>query len=169
MCANLSAMMSRAERTVNLIGVVVPFVGLIAAVVLLWNQWVDWIDLTIMAVTYVLFGLGVTVGYHRLLTHNAFKTHAFTRNALALLAACYGGSPLLWVGVHRVHHAVTDWQADPHTPKRGFWFAHCGWFIESTNPARCALFALSGFGLQVRFFYWDILRLLGRRDNPVAR
>ena len=50
--------MTRAERTVNLIGVVVPFLGLIAAVVLLWNQWVDWIDLTIMAVTYVLFGLG---------------------------------------------------------------------------------------------------------------
>ena len=63
--------MSRAERTVNLIGVVVPFLGLIAAVVLLWNQWVDWIDLTIMVVTYVVFGLGITVGYHRLLTHRA--------------------------------------------------------------------------------------------------
>ena len=62
MCVNLSAMMSRSERTVNLIGVVVPFVGLIAAVVLLWNQWVDWIDLTIMAVTYLAFGLGITVG-----------------------------------------------------------------------------------------------------------
>jgi len=116
-----------------------------------------------------LLGLGISVGYHRLLTHNAFKTHVFTRNALALLAACYGGSPLLWVGVHRVHHAVTDWQADPHTPKRGFWFAHCGWFIDSQNPTRCALFALSGFGLQARFFYWDVLRVLGRRPNPVAK
>ena len=49
--------MSRAERTANLIGVVVPFLGLLAAVVLLWNQWVDWTDLAIMVVTYLVFGL----------------------------------------------------------------------------------------------------------------
>ena len=75
--------MSRAERNVNLIGVVVPFLGLIAAVVLLWNQWVDWIDLTIMAVTYVAFGLGITVGYHRLLTHRSFRTHKPTEYTFA--------------------------------------------------------------------------------------
>ena len=85
-------MMSRAERTVNLIGVVVPFVGLIAAVVLLWNQWVDWIDLTIMAVTYLAFGLGITVGYHRLLTHRSFRTHKPTEYTFAVL----GSMALVW-------------------------------------------------------------------------
>src|SRR5262245_27402245 len=63
MCARVQGM-TRAERTANMIGVVVPFLGLLAAIVLLWNQWVDTTDLAIMAVTYTLFGFGVTVGYH---------------------------------------------------------------------------------------------------------
>ena len=63
--------MTRAERTVNLIGVVVPFVGLLAAVVLLWNRAVDATDLAIMVVTYILFGLGVTVGFHALAARGA--------------------------------------------------------------------------------------------------
>ena len=53
--------MTRAQRYANMAGVVLPFLGLIAAVVLLWNSWVDWIDLGIMAFTYVIYGLGVTV------------------------------------------------------------------------------------------------------------
>ena len=67
--------MTRAERIANLIGVVVPFLGLLAAVILLWQSWVDWIDLGILAALYLLYGAGITVGYHRLLTHRAFQTH----------------------------------------------------------------------------------------------
>ena len=81
----------------NLIGVVVPFLGLIAAVVLLWNQWVDWIDLTIMAVTYLMFGLGITVGYHRLLTHRSFRTHKPTEYTFAILGSM--GAPGLGDGL----------------------------------------------------------------------
>ena len=146
MCASLSVM-SRAERTVNLIGVVVPFLGLIAAVVLLWNQWVDWIDLTILAVTYVAFGLGVTVGYHRLLTHRGFRTHKSLEYGFAVLGSmALQGSVLDWVADHRKHHAHTDEEGDPHSPHvghgdgvggvlRGLWHAHTGWLLETHGTA----------------------------------
>src|SRR5918996_128011 len=142
MCAFLSVM-SRAERTVNLIGVVVPFLGLIAAVVLLWNQWVDWIDLTILAVTYVAFGLGVTIGYHRLLTHRAFQTHKATEYVFAVLGSMgLQGSVLDWVADHRKHHAHADQEGDPHSPHvghgsglSGLWHAHTGWLFETHGQA----------------------------------
>ena len=135
--------MSRGERIVNLIGVIVPFLGLIAAVVLLWNQWVDWIDLTIMVVTYVLFGLGVTVGFHRLLTHRSFRTHKGTQYTFAVLGSmALQGSVMDWVADHRKHHAHADEEGDPHSPHvghgsglKGLWHAHTGWLMETHGLA----------------------------------
>src|SRR5918998_6188813 len=135
--------MSRAERTVNLIGVVVPFLGLIAAIVLLWNQAVDAIDLAIMVVTYVLFGLGITVGFHRLLTHRAFRTHKATEYTFAVLGSmALQGSVMDWVADHRKHHAHADEEGDPHSPHvghgsglKGLWHAHTGWLMETQGQA----------------------------------
>src|SRR3954466_11513079 len=131
--------MTRAERTANLIGVVLPFLGLIAAVVLLWNSWVDWIDLGILVGTYLLFGFGVTVGYHRLLTHRAFKTSKPLEYTFAVLGSmALQGSVMDWVADHRKHHAHTDEEGDPHSPHvghghglRGLWHAHTGWLFET--------------------------------------
>jgi stearoyl-CoA desaturase (Delta-9 desaturase) len=67
--------MTRAERTVNLIGVVLPFLGVLVADALLWNRAVDGIDLAILGAMYLLTGIGVTVGFHRLLTHRSFQTY----------------------------------------------------------------------------------------------
>jgi stearoyl-CoA desaturase (delta-9 desaturase) len=111
------------------------------------------------------FAMANTIGFHRLLTHRSFKTRGWIRNALAFLGAQYSGSPMMWVGVHRVHHTISDWKDDPHTPRRGFWFAHSGWLIDATNPVVCAAFAASGFGLHLRFLYWDVLRVLGKRQD----
>jgi stearoyl-CoA desaturase (delta-9 desaturase) len=135
--------MTRAERIANMIGVVVPFVGLIAAVVLLWNSWVDWVDLGIMAVTYVLYGLGITVGYHRLLTHRAFKTHRRLEYGWAVAGSMgLQGGVLDWVADHRKHHAHTDQEGDPHSPHvghgegiKGLWHAHTGWLFETHGQA----------------------------------
>src|SRR3954452_17133 len=74
---------SRARRIGNLVGVIAPFVGTVAAIVLLWHEAVDQIDLTLMLVAYVLTGLGITVGYHRLLTHRAFNTYKPVEYVLA--------------------------------------------------------------------------------------
>src|SRR3954464_1388175 len=135
--------MPGAERTANLIGVVVPFLGLIAAVVLLWNQAVDWIDIGIMLTTYLLFGFGVTVGYHRLLTHRAFKTSKPLEYTFAVLGSmALQGSVMDWVADHRKHHAHTDQEGDPHSPHvghgsglSGLWHAHTGWLFETHGQA----------------------------------
>jgi stearoyl-CoA desaturase (delta-9 desaturase) len=116
----------------------------------------------------VALGLANTVGYHRLLTHRSFKTAPWLRGLLTVVSAMYAGSPLAWVGTHRVHHTVSDTPADPHTPAKGFWFAHSGWLFGARNPIVCILFALSGFGLQVRFLVADVLRIAGKYP-PVWR
>jgi stearoyl-CoA desaturase (delta-9 desaturase) len=135
--------MTRAERIANLIGVVLPFLGLLAAIVLFWNRAVDWIDLGILAFTYVLFGLGVTVGYHRLLTHRSFKTHKRLEYTFAILGSmALQGSVMDWVADHRKHHAHTDEDGDPHSPHvghgsglPGLWHAHTGWLFETHGQA----------------------------------
>ena len=67
--------MSRAHRNANLAAVVLPFVAFPAAIPLLWNELVGWTDLLLLASMYFLTTLGITVGFHRLLTHRAFATY----------------------------------------------------------------------------------------------
>lgn len=75
--------------------------------------------------------LGITFGYHRLLSHRSFKA----RRWLERLSATFGvlalqGSPLEWVGHHRMHHAHVDTPKDPHNARRGFWYSHIGWLFR---------------------------------------
>ena len=109
-------------------------------------------------------GLGNTVGYHRLLTHRSFVAPRPVRWGLALLGALHSGSPILWVGLHRLHHARSDDEGDPHSPRQGFWWSHCGWLIHTAAPLPAVLFALSGFGQQASIVVHDLRRVLGR--NP---
>src|SRR4051795_13596899 len=145
--------MTRLERNVNLIGVVVPFVGLLAALILFWNQWVDATDLTLLLVLYLMTGLGITVGFHRLLTHRAFQTHPWVERTFAVLGSLsVQGSVLDWVADHRKHHAHTDVEGDPHSPHvghgdgvlgamRGLWHAHTGWVWRTHGQARAHQYA----------------------------
>jgi stearoyl-CoA desaturase (delta-9 desaturase) len=135
--------MTRAERITNLAGVVLPFVGVIAAIVMLWNKWVDGTDLAILGVMYLLTATGVTVGYHRLLTHRAFQTYPWVERVFAVLGSLsVQGSVMDWVADHRKHHAHTDVEGDPHSPHvghgsglRGLWHAHVGWLLETQGQA----------------------------------
>ncbi len=135
--------MSRTERTANLLGVVVPFAGVLAAIVLLWNRAVNGTDLALLAVTYLLTAVGITVGFHRLLTHRAFQTHVWLERVFAVLGSLsVQGSVLDWVADHRTHHAHTDREGDPHSPHvghgsglGGLWHAHTGWLLETQGQA----------------------------------
>jgi sn-2 palmitoyl-lipid 9-desaturase len=82
-------------------------------------------------------GLGVCLGYHRLLTHGSFKTFPFTRRLLALLGTLSGeGPPITWTSVHRMHHRHSDKEGDPHSPQDGGWWAHMLWlFPRPRDPA----------------------------------
>jgi stearoyl-CoA desaturase (delta-9 desaturase) len=135
--------MSRMERNTNLAGVVVPFLGVIAAIVLLWNSLVNWTDIAIMVVMYMLSAIGVTLGFHRLLTHRAFQSYPWVEYGLAVLGSLsVQGSVMDWVADHRKHHAHTDKAGDPHSPHvghgtgfSGFWHAHAGWLMETQGQA----------------------------------
>jgi stearoyl-CoA desaturase (Delta-9 desaturase) len=157
------ASMPRAERYANVAGVVVPFLGLLAAVVLLWNRAVDLTDLGILAAGYLVCAFGVTVGYHRLLTHRSFQTHRRLEHAWAVLGS-FGlqGSVMDWVADHRKHHAHTDQEGDPHSPHvghgsglPGLWHAHTGWLFETHGLADWRRYA--------RDLYDDpVMRRIGR-------
>jgi len=79
--------MTKLEKRVNLAAVVLPFAATLAAIVLLWNQVVSATDLAILAVMYVITALGVTVGYHRMLTHRAFQSPKPVEYAFAVLGS----------------------------------------------------------------------------------
>jgi stearoyl-CoA desaturase (delta-9 desaturase) len=136
--------MSRTARNVNLVGVVVPFVAFLGALVLLWNRAVGPLDLAILALMYLLAGIGVTVGFHRLLTHRAFETHRPLKYAFAVLGSLSVQGPVItWVADHRKHHAHTDEEGDPHSPHvghgsglRGLLHAHMGWLMETMGRAQ---------------------------------
>ena len=136
--------MNRLERNANLAGVVVPFLGVIAAVILLWNSMVNWSQIAIMVVMYVISAVGVTLGFHRLLTHRAFQSYKpWVQYTLAVLGSLsVQGSVMDWVADHRKHHAHTDKEGDPHSPHvghgtgfSGFWHAHAGWLMETQGQA----------------------------------
>jgi stearoyl-CoA desaturase (Delta-9 desaturase) len=135
--------MSRAERWANLMGVVVPFAGVLAAVVLLWNRAVDLTDVAIFGVMYLITAVGVTVGFHRLLTHRAFQSYKWVERSFAVLGSLsVQGSVMDWVADHRKHHAHTDREGDPHSPHvghgsglAGLWHAHVGWLLETQGQA----------------------------------
>jgi stearoyl-CoA desaturase (Delta-9 desaturase) len=131
--------------------VVIPFVALLAAVPVAWGWGLSYLDLSILAVGYVLAGFGITVGFHRYLTHGAFKANRRLRIVLVVAGSlAIEGSATQWVADHRRHHAFSDRDGDPHSPWRygqsirglakGLFFAHCGWLLkrEPSNRARFA-------------------------------
>jgi stearoyl-CoA desaturase (delta-9 desaturase) len=145
--------MSRAHKLSNLIGAVIPFLAFIAAIVLLWNRIVDWSDLAVLAVMYLLAGFGVTVGFHRLLTHRSFQTFKPVEYLFATLGSMAVQGPVIsWVADHRKHHAHTDEEGDPHSPHvghgdgvkgalLGLWHAHMGWLFDSHGRAEAKRYA----------------------------
>jgi stearoyl-CoA desaturase (delta-9 desaturase) len=136
--------MSRTARNANLLAVIIPFVAFLGAIVLLWNRAVGPLDLGILAVMYLVAGVGVTVGFHRLLTHRAFETHRALKYVLAVLGSLSVQGPVItWVADHRKHHAHTDEEGDPHSPHvghgsglRGLLHAHMGWLMTNMGRAQ---------------------------------
>src|SRR5438270_1783252 len=140
--------MSRVEKLTNLAAVLIPLVGLLLALVLLWDNGIGPAEISLFLATYLATGMGITVGYHRLLTHKAFQTPRAVRYALAILGSMAVQGPVLdWVADHRKHHAFSDKDGDPHSPHhhesglRGLLHAHVGWLLETNGQASKRQFA----------------------------
>ncbi len=125
----------------NLSAVILPFLGLAAAVFFLWGWGFSWVLLGLLLGMYVPTALGITVGYHRLFTHRSFETNRVVQFVLGVLGSMAVEGPLLdWVALHRRHHEHSDAPDDPHSPHhegrgllgmlRGFWHAHVGWIFR---------------------------------------
>ena len=145
--------MSRLQRNANIAAVILPFVAFAAAIPLLWNSYVGWTDIAIMAIVYFATAFGVTIGFHRLLTHRAFETHRPIKYLFAILGSMAVQGPVIgWVADHRKHHAFTDEEGDPHSPHlahggglignlKGLFHAHVGWLFEEHGTADGKRFA----------------------------
>jgi stearoyl-CoA desaturase (Delta-9 desaturase) len=138
--------MSRGHKISNLIGVPLPLIGLIVAIILLWNKAVGPTELIIAGVFYVITAVGITLGYHRMFTHRSFESSRAFRALIAGAGSmAVQGSVITWVSDHRKHHAFTDQDGDPHSPHgfgpgvkgaiEGLWHAHVGWLFETVGMA----------------------------------
>jgi stearoyl-CoA desaturase (delta-9 desaturase) len=135
------------DRAITAVVTVAPFLALGFVAWQLWEQALHWGDLVIFGLLYVAFGLGVTVGFHRLFTHRSFKTSPKIRFIFAVLgSAAIEGPVISWVADHRKHHAFSDKEGDPHSPHVGHGggirgaliglaHAHMGWLFIHTHRA----------------------------------
>lgn len=165
--------MTRTEKTVNIGAVLLPFAATALAVVLLWNSLFSTTDLAIMAGMYAFTALGITVGYHRLLTHRSFQTSKTMKYIFAVLGSMAVQGPVnSWVADHRKHHAHTDRPGDPHSPHvghdggvrgvlSGLWHAHTGWLFSEQGRADWKKYARDldedpGMRFISRHFVWFV-------------
>jgi len=82
-------------------------------------------------ISYLYHGLGITLGYHRLLAHRSFKVPRWLEYLIISGGyLCFEGSPISWVTNHRLHHRFSDHDGDPHSPKDGLWHAFIGWMLK---------------------------------------
>ena len=129
------------QRVAMLFGAVLPLVGLVVAVIGLWGWGVGPVELGLFLGFYLFTGFGITVGFHRLFTHQSFKAPTAIRVLFAVAGSmAIQGAVIDWVATHRRHHAYSDRAGDPHSPHvdaaggtvgllRGLWYAHVGWLF----------------------------------------
>lgn len=169
--------MSKLEQRITIAAVAIPFLGFIAAIILLWGGAVGPLDLGIFAVMYLFTGFGITVGYHRLFTHRSFETKEWVKVTLAIAGSMsVQGAPIHWVADHRKHHDFADEEGDPHSPHThnhqgvkgvivGWYHSHIGWLFSRDERASASRYARdlkndpAMVWVDKHFFSWVLLGL----------
>lgn len=118
-------------KGIVLVAVIVPFIATIYAIWALWNRAVHWSDIVLLLCMYTFITIGVTVGFHRMLTHRSFRPHPVVKFLLLVFGSMsLEGAALEWAATHVKHHAHADRDGDPHSPVEGFFHAHLGWLFK---------------------------------------
>jgi fatty-acid desaturase len=103
----------------------------LAAAALFYFSWQNL--LVFLVLSYLAESLGVGIGYHRLLTHRSFKAPKWLEYTLTTLGTLsIQNGAIDWVTTHRLHHAHTETDHDPHSPRHGAFWAHVGWIFRGT-------------------------------------
>jgi len=126
----------------------------LALVALLPRFWSPTAVVTLLILYWVTACLGVTIGYHRMLSHRAFRVPTWLERFFATCGAlsCQHG-PIDWVGLHRHHHKFSDTDADHHDSNKGFWWSHMGWMFQEI-PAMGAVPRLTGDLARDPYYRW---------------
>ena len=97
-----------------------------------WTTYFSPKDFALFGAFYVMSALGITVGFHRMLTHAAFDAPPLVRGILLIFGMfALQGSPSSWAAAHIKHHAYSDQYDDPHSPLKGLFHAHLGWLFKT--------------------------------------
>jgi stearoyl-CoA desaturase (Delta-9 desaturase) len=117
------------QRTLNwptAAGLLVFHAGAVAALfVFSWK-----VFFVALALHWIAVGFGISLGYHRLHTHQSYQCPKWMEYALAVCGTLtLEGGPMFWVGTHRIHHANSDQAGDPHSPREGAFWSHMGWML----------------------------------------
>jgi stearoyl-CoA desaturase (delta-9 desaturase) len=109
-----------------------------------------------LALHWVAVGWGISLGYHRLHTHQSYQCPRWLEYFFAVCGTMtLEGGPMFWVGTHRVHHAKSDKPGDPHSPHEGTFWSHMGWIVfGETNHNNSAFMAKHAPDLARHKFYW---------------
>lgn len=137
--------LTKGEKLATLAVVVLPAVGTVVAMIMLWGVAFSWLYFALFMTFYIASGLGITVGFHRLFTHRSFEASKPVRWFWAVLGSMAAEGPVLqWVAMHRCHHQHSDHEEDPHSPHhhgpgikgmlQGAWHSHVGWLFKA-DPA----------------------------------
>ncbi len=117
-----------------------------------------WRDVAAAVLLYwMITGLGISLGYHRLHTHRSYAAPRWMEYVLAAFGAMtLEGGPIFWVATHRVHHQNSDQPGDPHSPRDGAWWSHIGWILTGeTNHNRTRKMSKYAPDLaKHRFYVW---------------
>lgn len=153
-------------KAVILVVVIAPLLATGYAILQLWQRAVHPSDLALLLSLYAVTAMGVTIGFHRMLTHRSFRPHPVVKFLLLVLGSMsLEGPALQWAATHTKHHAQADREGDPHSPMEGFFHAHIGWMFKD-READPTIYArhLLGDPLVVfvsrTFFVWVGLSLL---------
>jgi stearoyl-CoA desaturase (delta-9 desaturase) len=171
-----AAAKSTSRQLITYIVVLLPTVAFAYGMYLVWENRVTTLDMILLSVMFVLTLVGIEGGFHRLISHRAFKTYPLVRNLFVIFGSMASQGPVIfWAATHRQHHAYTDEVGDPHSPVAGsqgflgriiaFTYGHCRWLFanENTDWARFGADLIkdkSLFRLNQTYFTWVVLGLI---------
>jgi len=107
-----------------------PILAVVLCFIYFKGHGFEWKQILLAIIFYYITGLSITAGYHRLISHRAYKAGSLVKFiALVFGAAAFQNSALKWSNDHRIHHRHVDNEQDPYNINKGFFYAHIGWIF----------------------------------------